>query len=346
MIPIDVVNAYKEERYSFLFITDENNITPVDTLSDSTFLYFTGEEAIMEQHVSCLNIQRAVAPTTFRAVIDSTNAQGGFAVVNHPLRKNHYVYAGEIIDIEEIQYIEIFNGKSEKDLAHDNQMLWDSILSAGRLVYGIASDDFHEMKHISKGWIMVSSPQLQKDSIINAIKNGAFYSSTGVHFTELTVEDSTIIIAAENATKIVFIGNNRDTLQTSFSDTSSYRIDGNEGYIRVEASDNAGKKAWSQPLFWNKIFERNPYTGNESISIADSEWKLYPNPTTGILNIKSDITEKSSYTIYNLSGKIVLSGRIEISPHFTIDLLNIPEGIYILQLTNPFQAKTFKIVLL
>ncbi|MBN1186057.1 MAG: CehA/McbA family metallohydrolase [Bacteroidales bacterium] len=345
LIPAEVVATYKTDGYDFIFITDENRITPTDTLSDSIFLCFNGEEAIMEQHFSCLNIIRDIAPLTFQEVIDSTHVQGGIAVLNHPLRGTHEVYAAEILEMESLNYIEIFNGKSEKDGYHDNQMLWDSILSAGKLFYGLAADDFHETKHLSKGWIMVSADTLQKDSIVNAIKKGNFYSTTGTFISKIDVSGSHITIIAKDAKTITFIGDNRTTLQTSNGDTSTYTIKGDEGYIRVEVLDMNNKKAWTQPLFWNKTYVGNPYISVKDAIIKDN-WCIYPNPASDFIYINTrSTTNQTSYKLYNINGKKIKTGMITEQCSTLINLKDIQPGFYILCLSDNSSSNTYRFII-
>ena len=344
LIPADVVATYKADGYSFIFITDEDHITPTDTLSDSLFLCFNGEEAILDQHFSCLNIVRDVSPLSFQQVIDSTYVQGGIAVLNHPLRGTHEVYAAVILEMKNLNYIEIFNGKSEKDGYHDTQMLWDSILSAGKLFYGVAADDFHETKHLGKGWIMVASDTLQKDSVVNALKQGNFYSSTGAYISKIDVSDSLITIIAMDANTISFIGDNRTTLQTTNGDTSTYTITGNEGYIRAEVLGLNNKKAWTQPLFWNKTYEGNPYLPSKDVTV-ENNWDIYPNPASDFIYINADnITNKTFFTLYDIRGEIVGRGTITTQPEAYINLTNIQPGLYFLNLSDKNHFNSYRII--
>lgn len=63
---------------------------------------------------------------------------------------------------------------------------------------------------------------------------------------------------------------------------------------------------------------------------AITEIKLYPNPTTSILNVSS-VSENTSYKVYNLLGQTVMNGRIS---NNSIDVSTISAGAYILELTD------------
>lgn len=61
-----------------------------------------------------------------------------------------------------------------------------------------------------------------------------------------------------------------------------------------------------------------------------NEIKLYPNPTTTILNVSS-VSENTTFKVYNLLGQLVINGRIS---NNSIDVSNISAGAYILELTD------------
>jgi len=58
--------------------------------------------------------------------------------------------------------------------------------------------------------------------------------------------------------------------------------------------------------------------------------KLYPNPTTSILNV-SAVSENATYKVYNMLGQTVMNGKLSNS---TINVSNISVGVYILELTD------------
>ena len=73
----------------------------------------------------------------------------------------------------------------------------------------------------------------------------------------------------------------------------------------------------------------------------NSRFKVYPNPVQSIIRVDSSINF-SSYTIHDLSGKLVLQGNIL---NQNIDVTNLIKGIYLLNLTdNKNNSKTVKII--
>lgn len=66
---------------------------------------------------------------------------------------------------------------------------------------------------------------------------------------------------------------------------------------------------------------------------------LYPNPTTGILNIEN--TEYDKIMVYDLSGRKIKS----FEPRSQIDLSDLSSGIYTIQLISASQIQTQKVIL-
>jgi DNA replication protein DnaC len=119
-------------------------------------------------------------------------------------------------------------------------------------VYGVASDDNHySQSGVARGWIMVKSPALTKEDIEENIRKGNFYASTGVILNDYQVTKSYISVDSQNGNSISFIGKNGSVLLTVIGKNANYKIKGNELYVRVKITNNAGKAAWTQPVFVN-----------------------------------------------------------------------------------------------
>src|SRR5207237_1117574 len=84
---------------------------------------------------------------------------------------------------------------------------------------------------------------------IAARRHGAFVASSGAEFTDLTVAGSTITAEALPGSSLRFIGRGGRLLRAVSANSGSYRVTGNEGYVRVEAVRDDGARAWSQPFF-------------------------------------------------------------------------------------------------
>lgn len=89
-------------------------------------------------------------------------------------------------------------------------------------------------------------------------------------------------------------------------------------------------------------------TGNEcpvflsSASFEDSNFKYYPNPTTGIINISysKDISEVS---VFNLLGQNILTKKGN-DLDMQLDLSSLPSGTYLIKIASEGQSKTVKVI--
>jgi hypothetical protein len=156
--------------------------------------------------------------------------------------------------------LEIYNHnvKMNNEGRADAIDLWDELLSRNRRVWGIASDDFHHRSRYGGGFIMVLAKDKSPSSIIEALKAGSFYASSGILLKEIEVIDNRIISLAAASSRVPgtmfrFVGKGGKVLKEEKAAkpevSVSYTVNGDEGYVRVEASREDGARAWTQP-FW------------------------------------------------------------------------------------------------
>jgi hypothetical protein len=97
----------------------------------------------------------------------------------------------------------------------------------------------------------------------------------------------------------------------------------------------------SQPVYYNIISVLNlEEAGIENNN--SSQMNVYPNPVQNELNI-GNITTEFDYTLTNMDGKIIQSGKVSPS-NSIIDLTNRANGTYIVQLKNTQSAFTYRVI--
>ncbi|UPT68341.1 MAG: T9SS type A sorting domain-containing protein [Sphingobacteriales bacterium JAD_PAG50586_3] len=69
----------------------------------------------------------------------------------------------------------------------------------------------------------------------------------------------------------------------------------------------------------------------------ESDIKLYPSPTDGIITVKG-INDESLFTVFNVLGSIVQSGT---TYNEQLDLSGLEPGIYLLSITDIVTNKTY-----
>lgn len=129
----------------------------------------------------------------------------------------------------------------------------DVLASKGYVKNIIAVDDTHFYdKDIFGGWIMLQCNKLDAVSIMQAIKQGDYYSSQGPEFKQITFEKDIIIAETSPVASISFISDTffvRERIHVHKNEDmiskAEYKIDCLDRVVRIEATDVNGRKAWS-----------------------------------------------------------------------------------------------------
>ncbi|MDR1566726.1 MAG: hypothetical protein LBS48_05530 [Treponema sp.] len=136
--------------------------------------------------------------------------------------------------------------------------VWDYLLSRGRKIWGIASDDFHHCSRYGGDFIMVKAQEKSIAALLATIKTGSFYASSGIILKYIRLDAmGRISLAATTpragGTSFRFIGKNGKLLSERTvqepGEPVMYQVQGDEGYVRVEALREDGVMAWISP-FW------------------------------------------------------------------------------------------------
>lgn len=301
-VPVsDVVRWYREQRYHFTFVTEHEYFTDVAPLNAlfgaaNRFLVIAGQEVsqrvadsahaggVRQAHVNALGTNRLVMPVGERSIATgmtiaatyarndaAIRAAGGIMQVNHP----NFLWSvplGDMMDLPDSTLFELWNGHpivynhggtdSTGQVMLSTEARWDSVLSRGKLLFGVADDDSHSFKpqdagnpdlaRPGRGWIWVRADTLSPAAIIGALRRGDFYASTGVTLRDLQISSNEyrLEIAPQGDRRYLteFIGRDGKVLAQSTTLRPSYRITGGEGYVRARISDSSGRMAWAQPV--------------------------------------------------------------------------------------------------
>ena len=76
-----------------------------------------------------------------------------------------------------------------------------------------------------------------------------------------------------------------------------------------------------------------------STTDMDDSFLASPNPTSGMVTLTGNV--QGNYTLVNSLGAVVQSGQIQTTSH-SLDLVDLPAGLYFLQLANGWQQKVVK----
>jgi hypothetical protein len=117
--------------------------------------------------------------------------------------------------------------------------------------------------------------------------------------------------------------------------------DADEKIANREAISYDGDPALAPIL--NVTFTEGP-SGVDPIQ-AEISSLIYPNPSEGIFNIKNPSSDKFSYQIYTINGKLVSSRHHITGATIEVDLSDLAKGMYFVNVRTTEKTETHKLIL-
>ncbi len=276
--PAEVAKLYKDAGFDFLCITDHNHLTlPAEYgPADPKFLPIPSSEytglAEGYAHVNGIGLSKRFELTKVKGMsaalqeaVDQALAQGAVAMLNHP--NWHWSYgAREMAAVKGAHMFELYGGaytcNNEGAPGHPGtEEIWDELLSQGHKIWGAGSDDCH--KHAPpfdpfkdppcSAWTTVWAPELTVRAVVEALRQGSFYATTRVELESLETTAKEIRIKVKPWDRIKyytrFLGKGGKLLAEVEGLEASYKIRGDEGYVRAKVMCSDRWAAWTQPVF-------------------------------------------------------------------------------------------------
>ena len=285
----DIVAMVKEKRgYSIVAFTDHRHYGWHPELMDDTFIPIAAYEAdlngpfppsgsfqwVKTYHLNFYDTDPA-ARGGFTAVqppqqygdlealngfIARMNAGGFLCCYNHPYwsLQNYNDYAG----LKGAFAMEIYNHGCELDgLYGYAPQAYDEMLRAGQKLFCVATDDNHDTYAPGDprcdsfgGFTMFKLEKLTYASVIEALKKGDFYASTGPELQELYIRDGALCVRCSPVEKIYVVTSGRRCLMKLAAPGETlteavFPLNGDEGYVRVDCRDGQGRHAYSN-AYW------------------------------------------------------------------------------------------------
>lgn len=282
--PEQVVADYRARGYDFISLTDhflpnahfrpgeDGFVTVTDTrpLHADGFVTILGAEVhgpAMENgeswHILAVGLPHdfeqlrpgETGPEVARRARDA----GAFVALAHPYwNAVSEVDALSVADV--IDAVEVYNHGCEVEVARGHGLHQAEVLLAkGHRVGLCATDDAH-FKHprgtfvdAFGGWVMVKAASLDPADLLDALKAGAYYSSTGPQIHDVAIDGDTVRVACSPVTSIVVSGRGatfrgaHDASLVEFETTLPGRA--RPPYVRVTVIDAQGRAAWSNPIW-------------------------------------------------------------------------------------------------
>ncbi len=253
-------HIYKLLHYDFVAITDHNQTHGRNAIAQwerqAGLIIVPGEENGKTDHMLEIGVHE-VTPTPSDDYLErakALRAAGGFVMGCHP-----QIYANGEDNVrraaDELHAVEIFNALKEGRGSDEerNIAFWDELLTEGKRIWGVASDDFHaSIVGPGQGWVGVQVPEdahVTWPLIVEQLKRGAFYASTYPGFTSFDLTHEVLrVVATRKPCGLRVIGPGGTVLKEYNGSELEWPVQAGLDYFRVEVV-NGRKCAWSQPFF-------------------------------------------------------------------------------------------------
>ena len=278
--PVEVCRRYKAEGYDFLAITDhfvglhDYPLTAANLAAIKNFTTIIGAElhtGAMENgeiwHILAVGLPadfeppdspnytpkagQETAPVLARRAHDA----GAFVAIAHP--EWSQMSLSDAASVTAAHAVEIYNHSCHVGCDRGRGFyIYEQLLTGGAKLALCATDDahFNEPDHFG-GWVMVRAEENTSEALVTALKEGAFYSSTGPSIHNIVWDNDKVEVTSSAASAVILQGKGTRTVVRHGNSMTRTVVPFERltpsPWLRVTVVDAAGNRAWSNP-FWRK----------------------------------------------------------------------------------------------
>jgi hypothetical protein len=279
LTPPSLVDHYERAGYDVLAITDHWVRTVEPSTEQLLVVPGTELDAAMgkpghEAHVLGFGLEAdPPGPGSEFPTLEETVAwiqeAGGVPYLAHPYWSG--LRADQFVGCEGLLGLEVYNAGCELEVGRGFAGVhWDDVLEAdGHPWFGIATDDSHH-PGLDSGlaWTWMRADDRTQEAVLEALRTGAFYGSTGPAIEELTVQEGVVEVRTTPARSVVLMtgrtrGASVNAGRSGYSHRGEVLDRGEDGaitaarlsaprqapYGRIEVTDENGGRAWTNPLW-------------------------------------------------------------------------------------------------
>lgn len=231
-------------------------------------IYCPHSHAFMTERMMKNNFKKEYTTECINKLISASVNDGFLVSLNHPFgsMQNYVDYCG----LKGLWGVEVYNHGSKVDCMPETIIPFEDLLHLGERVMPLAGDDSHDTESICC-FTMIKADALRYDSVMKALENGDFYSSSGPEFTELYIEDGVLHVGCKKTWRIEVTTDRRECFKKqgeNYSEIDGAVFDLNgyvershltdetykNSYFRVTAIDEHGNTAYTRAYFLTEIF--------------------------------------------------------------------------------------------
>lgn len=282
--PEEVVQAYRDRGYDFLSLTDHFlpnshfrkgepgfiDITDTRPFDDDALFTVLGAELhgpAMENGETWHLVANGL-PLDFPILGDG---ETGLEVARRAVEAGAHVslahpYWNGVSEIDALQAaefvhgVEIYNHASQVGVRRGyGDHMAELMLAKGHRLSLNAADDAHfkhpqgTFKDAFGGWVMVQAASRTQEAVIEALKAGAFYASTGPDFHSIEIDGDRLRVVCSPVDSIIVSSIGAKFRRTSGANTVELEAElppvEKAPYVRVTIADAWDRVAWSNPIW-------------------------------------------------------------------------------------------------
>lgn len=268
----DVCEKYRSAGYDFVSVTDHAlerfgfPVTDSSSCRGNGFTTIIGAELHAGAsefghmwHILANGLPLDFDPRGFTSgqeLARSARDSGAFVTVAHPA---WYILSEEdVASYAGIAHaIEIGNGVAGAlHDRYDSLYIAELMFHRGHAFNIIAADDYHGAPYLREselGWVWVKAENNEPEALVSALKEGAYYSSSGPMINDVRIiSGKTIYVSCDPADLIVVSGTGYQTSSTTEIGTTEVELDISKidsPYLRLTVRDLSGRRAWTNPIW-------------------------------------------------------------------------------------------------
>ena len=273
--PQEVVSKYKEIGYDFTCLSDHlwkgsefaaetiletKNLNQRDFITiPSAELHCKGKKYIRD---GLWHIVANGLPLEFRCADEEETAPhlvqraieaGAFVTIAHP--EWYTLTFDECLSVSHAHGVEIYNHSCHIEAQRGfGTATADYLLQENNKIFLTATDDSHfRMQDFGGGWVMVAADNLSEISILNALKNGQYYSTTGIEIFDFEMNNSKVNIQCSPSNQVCIVGQGAKSMSQNGKNITNAEFDLTDypsEWFRVSIADDSGNFAWTNPVWF------------------------------------------------------------------------------------------------
>lgn len=275
---IEVMNFYQDLGYDFIALSDhlwDDVSFASTTINDTRDLDRDDFVTIPSAELHCLgkrydqdglwhlvanglplDFKMANRDETVTQMISRAREAGAYVSIAHP--EWYAMTTDEAIMASSAHAVEVFNYSATIESGRGLGIgTADILLHEGKRISFTATDDAHfRSQDAGGGWIMVGSDDLTSASLVDAIKDGRHYSSTGAEIHALLMEGDALHVSCSPANHIIVSGIGYAALSAQGQNMTYADFDLSSfasPYFRITVIGKNGQTAWSNPYWLDQL---------------------------------------------------------------------------------------------